>query len=192
MGGVIGCKQFSWLGGVGCGLSSAFECVGPGCGRCGAGVWVVPGAHHQDARPVPVGDQERDQAQRRRRRVLQGRGGGRMAARRRALPKERALDAAPVLRARAWSGLARGRTPRQISGRLKARSAWRGWGTMCGLLSSRWAHDQPRGDLHVDPHAIAEEGPRRARDRAGLTAVGRAKVGTPPVGCEPPGSWACD
>lgn len=55
---------------------------------------------------------------------------GRMAARRRTRPKERALKADPVLRARAWSGLARGRTPRQISGRLKARSAWRGWGTM--------------------------------------------------------------
>ena len=36
-----------------------FECVGLGCGRCGAGVWVVPGAHRQDARPVPVGDQGR-------------------------------------------------------------------------------------------------------------------------------------
>ena len=41
VGGVIGCEQFSWLSGVGCGLSSAFECVGPGCGRCWAGVWVV-------------------------------------------------------------------------------------------------------------------------------------------------------
>ena len=75
-GGVIGCKRFSWLRGVGCGLSSAFERVGPGCDRCGAGVWVVPGAHRQNARPVPVGDQGRDQAQRGRRRVLQGRGGG--------------------------------------------------------------------------------------------------------------------
>ena len=36
--------------------------------------------------------------------------------------------------------------PRWISGRLKARSAWRGWGAMCWLPSSRWAHDQPRGD----------------------------------------------
>ena len=75
-GGVIGCKQFSWLRGVGCGLSSAFEYGGPCCDRCGAGVWVVPGAHRQNARPVPVGDQPRDQAQRGRRRVLQGRGGG--------------------------------------------------------------------------------------------------------------------
>ena len=79
---------------------------------------------------------------------------GRMAARRRARPKERALDADPVLRAHVVSDLARGRTPRQISGRLKARSAWRGWGAMCWLPSSRWAHDQPRGDPHVDPHAI--------------------------------------
>ena len=45
---------------------------------------------------------------------------GRMAARRRARPKERALDADPVLRSRVVSDLARGRTPRQISGRLKA------------------------------------------------------------------------
>ena len=36
---------------------------------------------------------------------------------------------------------------RWISGRLKARSAWRGWGAMCWLPSSRWAHDQPRGDF---------------------------------------------
>ena len=41
IGGVIGCKQFSWLRGVGCGLSSAFEYGGPCCDRCGAGVWVV-------------------------------------------------------------------------------------------------------------------------------------------------------
>ena len=75
-GGVIGCKQFSWLRGVGCGLSSVFEYGGPCCDRCGAGVWVVPGAHRQNTRPVPVGDQGRDQAQRGRRRVLQGRGGG--------------------------------------------------------------------------------------------------------------------
>ena len=75
-GGVIGCKQFSWLRGVGCGLSSAFEYGGPGCDWCGAGVWVVPGAHRQSAWPVPIGDQGRDQAQRGRRRVLQGRGGG--------------------------------------------------------------------------------------------------------------------
>ena len=77
-----------------------------------------------------------------------------MAARRRARPKERALDADPVLRSHVVSDLARGRTPRQISGRLKARSAWREWGAMCWLPSSRWAHDQPRGDPHVDPHAI--------------------------------------
>ena len=76
IGGVIGCKQFSWLREVGCGLSSAFEYGGPCCDRCGAGVWVVPGAHRQNARPVPVGDQPRDQAQCGRRRVLQGRGGG--------------------------------------------------------------------------------------------------------------------
>ena len=43
VGGVVGCEPVSWLGGVGCGLSSAFECVGPGCGRCGPGVWVVLG-----------------------------------------------------------------------------------------------------------------------------------------------------
>lgn len=87
---------------------------------------------------------------------------GRMAARRRARPKERAIDADPVLRSRVVSDLARGRTPRQISGRLKARSAWRGWRAMCWLPSSRWAHDQPRGDLHVDPHAIPGEEPRRS------------------------------
>ena len=57
-------------------MSSAFEYGGPGCDRCGAGVWVVPGAHRQSAWPVPIGDQGRDQAQRGRRRVLQGRGGG--------------------------------------------------------------------------------------------------------------------
>ena len=38
------------------------------------------------------------------------------------------------------------RASRWISGRLKARSAWRGWGAMCWFPSSRWAHDQPRGD----------------------------------------------
>ena len=46
------------------------------------------------------------------------------------------------------------RAPRWISGRLKARSAQRGRGAMCWLPSSRWAHDQPRGHPHVDPHAI--------------------------------------
>ena len=69
-----------------------------------------------------------------------------MAARRRARPKERALGADPVLRARAWPGPGVC-APRWISGRLKARSAWRGWGAMCWLPSSRWAHDQPRGDF---------------------------------------------
>ena len=69
-----------------------------------------------------------------------------MAARRRARPKERALGADPVLRARAWPGPGVC-APRWISGRLKARSAWRGWGAMRWLPSSRWAHDQPRGDF---------------------------------------------
>ena len=109
-GGVIGCKRFSWLRGVGCGLSSAFEYGGPCCGRCGAGVWVVPGAHRQNARPVPVGDQGRDQAQRGHRRVLQGRGGGahgRTPTRpsQGARPRGRPCSAGPCL-ARPWGARA--------------------------------------------------------------------------------------
>ena len=59
---------------------------------------------------------------------------GRMAARRRARPKERAIDADPVLRSRVVSDLARGRTPRQISGRLKARGGRDGAGGPRGLI----------------------------------------------------------
>ena len=146
-GGVIGCKQFSWLRGVGCGLSSAFEYGGPCCDRCGAGVWVVPGAHRQNARPVPVGDQPRDQAQRGRRRVLQGRGGGAhgrtptrpsQGARHRCRP----CSAVPCL-VRPRPGPNAPPDQRAPQGR----SAWRGWGAMCWLPSSRWAYDQPRGDF---------------------------------------------
>lgn len=60
-----------------------------------------------------------------------------------------------------------------------------GWGAMCWLPSSRWAYDQPRGDLHVDPHAIAEEEPRRSTGSCCPCGVGRAR-GPPPAGCEPP------
>ena len=94
-----------------------------------------------------------------------------MAARRRARPKERALDAAPVLRSRAWPGPGVC-APRWISGRLKARSAWRGWGAMCcspaadGRTISHeaiytWIHTPSRGRNLVG-----------ARDRAALTALG--------------------
>ena len=169
-GGVIGCKQFSWLRGVGCGLSSAFEYGGPCCDRCGAGVWVVPGAHRQNARPVPVGDQPRDQAQRGRRRVLQGRGGGAhgrtptcpsQGARHRCRP----CSAVPC-RVRPRPGPNAPPDQRAPQGR----SVWQG-GHHGRLPSSRWAHDQPRGDLHVDLRP-SQEDPRRTRDRAALTALG--------------------
>ena len=62
----------------------------------------MPGAHRQNARPVLVGDQGRDQAQRGRRRVLQGRGGrahGRTSARpsQGARPRCRPCSAVPCL-----------------------------------------------------------------------------------------------
>ena len=188
IGGVIGCKQFSWLRGVGCGLSSAFEYGGPCCDRCGAGVWVVPGAHRQNARPVPVGDQGRDQAQRGRRRVLQGRGGrahGRTPTRpsQGARPRCRPCSAVPCL-VRPRPGPNAPPDQRAPQGR----SVWQG-GHHGRLPSSRWAHDQPRGDLHVDPHAIVEEEPRRSTGSCCPHGVGRAR-GPPPAGACPR-SWAC-
>ena len=187
-GGVIGCKQFSWLRGVGCGLSSAFEYGGPCCDRCGAGVWVVPGAHRQNARPVPVGDQGRDQAQRGRRRVLQGRGGGahgRTPTRpsQGARPRGRPCSAGPC-RVRPRPGPNAPPDQRAPQGR----SVWQG-GHHGRLPSSRWAHDQPRGDLHMDPHAIPGEEPRRSTGSCCPHGVGRAR-GPPPAGASPR-SWAC-
>lgn len=66
-------------------------------------VGVAPGARRQDAGPVAVGDQGRDQAQHGCRQALQGRGGG-----------EHSRAAAC--------------TPHQISGRLKARGGRDGAG----------------------------------------------------------------
>ena len=94
-----------------------------------------------------------------------------MAARRRARPKERALDADPVLRSRVVSDLARGRTPRQISGRLKAEA--------CGKVGTM--ADSPAADGRTISHEaiytwIHTPSWRRnlvgARDRAALTALG--------------------
>ena len=187
-GGVIGCKQFSWLRGVGCGLSSAFEYGGPCCDRCGAGVWVVPGAHRQNARPVPVGDQPRDQAQRGRRRVLQGRGGGAHGR----TPTRPSQGARP--RCRPCSAVPCLARPRGVRAPLDQRAPQgpervAGVGRHVLLPSSRWAHDQPRGDLHVDPHAIPGEEPRRSTGSCCPHGVGRAR-GPPPAGASPR-SWAC-
>ena len=64
------------------------------------------------------------------------------------------------------------RASRWISGRLKARSGWRGWGAMCWFPSSRWAHDQPRGDCARGSTRHRRRGLVGARDRAALTALG--------------------
>ena len=113
---------------------------------------------------------------------------GRMAARRRARPKERAIDADPVLRSRVVSDLARGRTPRQISGRLKAEACGK-VGTMADSPAAdgrtisheaiyTWIHTPSRGRNLVG-----------ARDRAALTALG-AQEG-PRRRVVSPRSWAC-
>ena len=78
---------------------------------------------------------------------------GRMAARRRARPKERAIDADPVLRSRVVSDLARGRTPRQISGRLKAEACGK-VGTMADSPAADGRTISHEATVHVDPHAI--------------------------------------
>ena len=114
---------------------------------------------------------------------------GRMAARRRARPKERALDADPVLRSRVVSDLARGRTPRQISGRLKARSAWQGGAPCAGSPAADGRTISHEATVHVDPHAIPMKNLVGARDRAALTAVG-AQEG-PRRRVVSPRSWAC-
>ena len=108
-----------------------------------------------------------------------------MAARRRARPKERALDADPVLRSRAWPGPGVC-APRQISGRLKTRSAWRGGAPCAGSPAADGRTISHEATLHVDPHAI----PMKTLVEHGIVlppAAGRAEVDTHPAGCEPPG-----
>lgn len=100
---------------------------------------------------------------------------GRMAARRRARPKERALEADPVLRVRVVSDLARGRTPRQISGRLKAEACGK-VGTMADSPAAdgrtisheaiyTWIYTPSRGRNLVE-HGIVLPSRRWARKRA--------------------------
>ena len=113
---------------------------------------------------------------------------GRMAARRRARPKERALDADPVVRARAWPGPGV-RASRQISGRLKAEAC-------SGVGRHVLAPQQPVGARSATRrlctwiHTPSEEEPHRTRDRAALTALGAQKW-TPIRRVVSPRSWAC-
>lgn len=114
---------------------------------------------------------------------------GRMAARRRARPKERALDADPVLRSRAWPGPGVC-APRQISGRLKTRSAWRGGAPCAGSPAADGRTISHEATLHVDPHAIVEEEPRRSTGSCCPRRRGAQKW-TPIRRVVSPRSWAC-
>lgn len=95
---------------------------------------------------------------------------GRMAARRRARPKERALEADPVLRARALPGPGV-RAPCWISGRLKAEAR-------SGVGRHVLAPQQPMGARSATRRSTRGstrhrgKGPRKTRDRAALTALG--------------------
>ena len=107
---------------------------------------------------------------------------GRMAARRRARPKERAIDADPVLRSRVVSDLARGRTPRQISGRLKAEA--------CGKVGTM--ADSPAADGRTISHEAIYTWiyahPKKTLVEHGIVLPSRrwARKGAPAGGRMPP------
>ena len=107
---------------------------------------------------------------------------GRMAARRRARPKERAIDADPVLRSRVVSDLARGRTPRQISGRLKAEA--------CGKVGTM--ADSPAADGRTISHEAIYTWiyahPKKTLVEHGIVLPSRrwARKGAPAGGRKPP------
>ena len=138
-----------------------------------SGLW---GAHRQNAWPVLVGDQGRDQAQCGRRRVLLGRGGGahgRTSARpsQGVRPRCRPCSAVPCL-VRS-PGCAR---PAGSAGASRP-GAGGGGGVPCaGSPAAGGRTISHEATVHVDPHAIVEEGPRRSTGSCCPHGVGRARV----------------
>ena len=100
---------------------------------------------------------------------------GRMAARRRARPKECALDAGPVLRSRAWSGPRGARVPLD---QRAPQGPERVAGVGCHVLVPQ----QPVGARSATRrlctwiHTPSEEGPRRSTGSCCPHGVGRARV----------------
>ena len=97
---------------------------------------------------------------------------GRMAARRRARPKERALEADPVLRARAWPGLRGVRAPldqRAPQGPERVAGVGRHVLAPQQPVSARSATRRLRTWIHTPSRGRNFVG---ARDRAALTALG--------------------
>ena len=137
-----------------------------------SGLW---GAHRQNAWPVLVGDQGRDQAQCGRRRVLLGRGGGahgRTSARpsQGVRPRCRPCSAVPCL-VRS-PGCAR---PAGSAGASRP-GAGGGGGVPCaGSPAAGGRTISHEATVHVDPHAIVE-GPRRSTGSCCPHGVGRARV----------------
>ena len=111
---------------------------------------------------------------------------GRMAARRRARPKECALDAGPVLRSRAWSGPRGARVP------LDQRAP-QGPERVAGLGCHVLVPQQPVGARSATRrlctwiHTPSEEGPRRSTGSCCPRRRDAQKWNARPPGCEPPG-----
>ena len=111
---------------------------------------------------------------------------GRMAARRRARPKECALDAGPVLRARAWPGPRGARVPLD---QRAPQGPERVAGVGCHVLVPQ----QPVGARSATRrlctwiHTPSEEGPRRSTGSSCPRRRDAQKWNARPPGCESPG-----
>ena len=118
--------------------------------------------------------------------VIRGGEAGRMAACRRARPKECALDAGPVLRARAWPGPRGARVPLD---QRAPQGPERVAGVGCHVLVPQ----QPVGARSATRrlctwiHTPSEEGPRRSTGSCCPRRRDAQKWNARPPGCESPG-----
>ncbi|RKS06033.1 IS30 family transposase [Nocardiopsis sp. Huas11] len=132
------------------------------------------------------------------------------ARKRRSRPQQRRLDTEPVLRERVLADLGRGRTPRQIAGRLKLEAEDASVEPMEGSIPAggervsheavyTWIYALPKGELArlgvMLPSARTARRPRRKNGLSGGRIVGMRSIRERPAeaqGRRVPGHWEGD